>query len=481
MRIYLGMSTSLLFAMSVAVDAVHAQQTTTLNADGPGNTYELVNSVFGSGAASEVPDLFPTCNHAGDRHIREDWDSTLNRYVFLFDIHVDSVMDYDRCSAVDRQRNEIKTVSPPWIIGHPGETHLYRWKFKMDTLFQPSPNFCHLFQIKATGGSDDGAPLMTITPRKYSDPNQPEWLQLIFTPSTGGSGAGTVKQVELQPLKGIWLEVTSKVIYADDGKYEITIRMPDGTVAMHYVNYLLDMYRAGANFHRGKWGIYRSLNSPTYLRDETVAFADFAITEGENNSAPSTPGNLAASVVAKRQINLAWEDRSDQETNFQIQRSPDGINWTTIAVTDSKTTSYSDKGLADSTRYYYRVRAENWNAYSSYSDTVNATTFQTSTSVHGDNGVLPQEYLLYNAYPNPFNPTTRLRYQIPEAGGVRLEIFNTVGQKVAAVVDEFQQAGRHEILWNATARDGRSMNAGTYFARLQVGGFEGTVKLLLIK
>ena len=468
-------------AVLAGVDIVYAQQTTTLNANGPGNTYELINSVFGSGAASEVPDLFPSCNHGGDRHIREDWDSTLNQYVFLFDIHVDSVMDYDRCSAVDRQRNEIKTVSPAWIIGHPGETHIYRWKFKMDSLFQPSPNFCHLFQIKATGGSDDGAPLMTITPRKYSDPNQLEWLQLIFTPSTGGSGAGTVKQVELQPLKGIWLDVTSKVIYADDGKYEITIRKPDGTVAMHYVNYFLDMYRAGANFHRGKWGIYRSLNSPTYLRDETVAFAEFAITEGENNNAPSTPGNLAASVIAKHQIDLAWEDRSDQETDFQIQRSLDGMSWTTIAVSDSNTTSYSDKGLADSTRYYYRVRAENWNAYSSYSDTVHATTFQTSTSVHGNNGASSQEFLLYDAYPNPFNPSTRLRYRIPEAGNVRLEIFNAVGQKVAGVVNEFQQAGRHEIVWNATNTNGLPLNGGTYFGRLQAGGFERTVKLLLIK
>lgn len=357
------------------------QVTTTLNADGPGDTYELINSVWGSGAASEIPDLHLDCNPNSARHIREDWDSTLNKYVFLFDIHVDDHLDYDRCANTDRQRNEIKTVSPNNVTGQQGETHIYKWKFKMDSAFQASPNFCHLHQIKATGGSDAGAPIITITPRDYTGDSQPEWLQLIFTPSSGGSGGGILHQVELLPLKGIWLDVTQKVIYGDEGKYELTIRVPDSTVVMQYSNYFLDMFRAGANFHRGKWGIYRSLNTAEVLRDETVAFADFSITEGEVNTPPSTPDNLTATVISDRQIDLTWNDNSDNETNFKIQRSLDGVLWTTISAVNSDTTSYSVKGLQDSTTYYFRVRAENWNAYSEYTDSVEATTLSANIAL----------------------------------------------------------------------------------------------------
>ena len=98
------------FVIFISFVTIHAQTTATLDANGPGDTYELINSVFGSGAASEVPDNYPTCNEVHVRHIREDWDSTLNKYAFLFDVYVDSLIDYDRCSNTDRQRIEIKTV-----------------------------------------------------------------------------------------------------------------------------------------------------------------------------------------------------------------------------------------------------------------------------------------------------------------------------------------------------------------------------------
>jgi hypothetical protein len=464
-----------LMAALCCASGVQAQQMTSLNANGPGETYELVNSVFGSGAASEVPDCFHNV-----RHIREDWDSTLSMYVFLFDIHIDSIVDNDRCTNYDRQRNEIKTVSPSSITGQPGELHVYRWKFKIDSLFQPSPNFCHLHQIKATGGTDDGAPLMTITPRKYSDTTQPEWLQLIFTPSTGGSGAGTLKQVELQPLKGLWLDVTEKVTYSDEGKYEVTIRKLDSTIVMHYSNFLLDMYRDGANFHRGKWGIYRSLNSQSYLRDETVAFADFLIVEGEPHSTPDAPDGLQLTVVDDHRIDLSWADQSSNETNFQVQRSANGTQWSTVGIADSNSTSYSNTGLASGTKYYYRVRAENWNAASAYTDTVSATTSGIPSGID-EGSILPEDLLLLRAYPNPFNPSTTLTYRLPSAGRVRLAVFNVIGQEIAVIANENQAAGGHRYQWDATGHDGRALNGGVYFAALSFGNTDVTTKLVVLK
>ena len=353
-----------------------AQTTVTLNADGPGNTYERIDSAFGSGASSEVPDNFPSCNTIHSRHITEAWDSTLNKYVFLFKAYYDppDSIDYDRCSNTDRQRIEIKTVASN-VTGGEGALQVYKWKFKIDSLFQPSPNFCHLHQIKHTGGSDDGAPIMTITPRHYSDTTQPEWLQLIFTPSTGGSGGGMLDQVELAPLKGIWLEVTEQALFSDAGKYEVTIKKLDGTVVMHYINYYLDMSRGKPGYHRGKWGIYRSLNSPSYLRNETVKFSDFQITSVITYPTPGTPTNLKANSISSSEIDLTWKNNSDDKTNFLIQRSIDGMNWTNVTAANENDTSFNDYGLNDSTTYYYRIRSENWNVFSSFTDSVYATTF----------------------------------------------------------------------------------------------------------
>ncbi|MCE5185923.1 MAG: hypothetical protein LLF76_07340 [Planctomycetaceae bacterium] len=261
----------------VAASAISAASVM-LQADGPGNTYELLGSVLG-GNSVEVPD----CGHAEfGRHISEEWDHILGRYVFVFHMHV--VPDNDRCVNFDRQRNEIKTYgpSPAYLKGEYNEIHTYRWKFKLDAGFQPSPNFTHIFQIKAGDGSDAGMPLITFTPRYGS----PETMQLIFTPSTGGTGGGTKANVPLVPFKGQWVQAYVRTCYAENGAFEVLLtRLSDGAVLLSYGNDNLDMWRGDATFNRPKWGIYRSLNSPSYLRDEQVRFADFCIAEGDNPSA----------------------------------------------------------------------------------------------------------------------------------------------------------------------------------------------------
>ncbi len=133
----------------------------TLQANGPGNTYELIESVLGNGAAGEAPD----CAHPEfGRHITEVFDNDLHKNVFVFHIH--NTPDNDRCgSANDRQRNEIKTFGPSAanLKGTLHETVTYRWKFKLDSGFIPTSGFCHIHQIKA-GDGDAGAPIITLTP-----------------------------------------------------------------------------------------------------------------------------------------------------------------------------------------------------------------------------------------------------------------------------------------------------------------------------
>lgn len=451
-----------LFFNTILLGITQAQIITTLNADGPDSTYELIEKVLGPSSASEVPD----CYHQV-KHIREVWDSILNKYVFAFDIHVENIIDNDRCINYDRQRNEIKTVAPETITAQPGEYHIYKWKFKIDSLFKPSPNFCHLHQIKATGGNDDDMPLMTITPRSYS--NNTQWLQLIYSKSSNIQSQ-VLTQVRLEPLKGIWLDVTEKIIYSDEGKYEISIRKLDGTTVFHYADYLIDMYRAGANFHRAKWGIYRSLNSIKYLRDETVKFSDFVIIEGEQNTVPEAPTNLNVNRISDNQIKLTWSDNSSNETNFLIQRSLNGIDWITIAAVNSNVTEYLDVNVLQGEKYYYRVKAENWNKSSEY--TIGGEL--TNVSVH-DNEFLAS-FNLWQNYPNPFNPTTNITFSIPQTGNVKLKIYDPNGKEIYTLADKIYTAGIHNIKFN-----GRDIPSGVYFIRLQYGTLTLTKKMLLIK
>jgi hypothetical protein len=250
-----------------------------LNADGAGNTYELINSVLG-GTAEEVPD----CSHpAFGRHIAEVWDNTLGRYVFVFYIHV--TPDNDRCTAFDRQRTEIKTYgpSPAYLKGMYGDLCNYRWKFKLDAAFQPSPNFTHIHQIKAGDGSDSDSPIITITPRSAT----PERLEIIYIAPTGLSGSGTKATASLANFKGQWIEAFERTLYSSNGTFELTLRrVSDGSILLSYTNNNLNMWRGDATFNRPKWGIYRSLNSSNYLRDEQVLFANFCIGKG-NDICPS--------------------------------------------------------------------------------------------------------------------------------------------------------------------------------------------------
>ncbi len=89
---------------------------------------------------------------------------------------------------------------------------------------------------------------------------------------------------------------------------------------------------------------------------------------------------------------------------------------------------------------------------------------------------LPGDFNLAQNYPNPFNPTTQISYELPEAADVHLEVFNTMGQRVAVLVNEQQQAGRHNISFDASGLAG-----GVYIYRMIANGNVFTEKMTLIK
>ncbi len=94
----------------------------------------------------------------------------------------------------------------------------------------------------------------------------------------------------------------------------------------------------------------------------------------------------------------------------------------------------------------------------------------------GEDQPLPFEYSLYQNYPNPFNASTTIRYSLPAAADVTVNIYNLLGRKVNTVVQGEQSAGHHQITWDASDH-----SSGIYFYRIQAGEYAETKKMVLLK
>lgn len=92
-----------------------------------------------------------------------------------------------------------------------------------------------------------------------------------------------------------------------------------------------------------------------------------------------------------------------------------------------------------------------------------------------------EEGLVLGNFPNPFNPTTQIRFAIPENSFVSLKVYNTVGQLVKTLVNENLEKGYHNIEWNATDDSGNKLSSGIYLYRLQAGDQVQTSKMILMK
>ena len=84
--------------------------------------------------------------------------------------------------------------------------------------------------------------------------------------------------------------------------------------------------------------------------------------------------------------------------------------------------------------------------------------------------------MLYNIYPNPFNPVTNIIYGLSEYTSVQIVIFDLSGKQMELLVNEFQEAGYHSVDWNADNHP-----SGVYFVKMVTGNYVNTQKLMLIK
>ncbi|HXF48151.1 MAG TPA: T9SS type A sorting domain-containing protein, partial [Verrucomicrobiae bacterium] len=99
----------------------------------------------------------------------------------------------------------------------------------------------------------------------------------------------------------------------------------------------------------------------------------------------------------------------------------------------------------------------------------------------GQTALMPTKYELHQNFPNPFNPQTLIKYDLPEAANVRLEVFNILGQKVTTLVDRYEAAGPKSALWDGTDAAGNKVSSGVYFYKLKAGDYLATKKMTFVK
>ena len=95
--------------------------------------------------------------------------------------------------------------------------------------------------------------------------------------------------------------------------------------------------------------------------------------------------------------------------------------------------------------------------------------------------LLPTKISLYQNYPNPFNPSTTIGHQLPKGADVKLEIYNTLGQKVRTLVNTRVEAGYHQVVWDSKDHSNREVSSGIYLYLIHAGNNNESRKMVLIR
>ena len=183
-------------------------------------------------------------------------------------------------------------------------------------------------------------------------------------------------------------------------------------------------------------------------------------------------------VLQSSSVMLWWDPSTDE--NFQyflLERSTDSLFVENVVSNYLTSSFYTDEDLEFNTLYFYRISyfSTDW---SEYSETI-ALVLENLDISHGNN--LPISYKIHQNHPNPFNPVTTIRYDLPEDGLVNITIYDMMGRQISTLVSGQQTAGYNIVQWNATNTFGEAVSAGLYLYTIHAGKFKQTRKMVLLK
>jgi hypothetical protein len=194
---------------------------------------------------------------------------------------------------------------------------------------------------------------------------------------------------------------------------------------------------------------------------------------GEPN--PPLPVELVGffANVSENLIELSWQTASELNNfGFSIERKVNDKEnrWSSIgfqkSAGDSRAlTDYSfiDKSPVGGTIFNYRLKQINLDGTFDYSDEVQVT-------------FTPEKFALHQNFPNPFNPSTKIRFTLQQESDVKIKVFDQLGQEVTRLLDTQMESGYHEVEFNAAG-----YASGLYFYSIEAGSFTEVKKMMLLK
>ena len=216
---------------------------------------------------------------------------------------------------------------------------------------------------------------------------------------------------------------------------------------------------------------------------ETEPNGDIASSNGPVGSGVAVSGALSSSsdddyfwfdVTTAGNINISLAIGSSADLDWYLYNSAG------TQVARGYTTSNPEAGSYNASvgRYYLRVDGY-LGATSSYTLTIAGGLAPLATLPEKD--ALPMAFALRQNAPNPFNPVTTIKFDLPGKSPVSLRIFDQRGRLVRTLVHEAMQAGSHSVLWNGLDDAGRQANSGVYLYLIEADGFRDTKKMTLLK
>jgi hypothetical protein len=195
-----------------------------------------------------------------------------------------------------------------------------------------------------------------------------------------------------------------------------------------------------------------------------------------DNLAPHVPSGFAVAYGSGDGNDLTWQPCPDADFEyFKVYRGVSaGFTPTAGDLAATTTNPQWHDGAAEPFTHYYRISAVD-HAGNESAPAAPATVSGVALPT------LPNAFALLPNVPNPFNPSTRLIFDLPRAGNVRLAVYDLAGRRVRVLVDEPRAAGRHEAAWDGIDDAGQRGGSGVYVARLEVGNFRESRRLTLVK
>jgi hypothetical protein len=139
---------------------------------------------------------------------------------------------------------------------------------------------------------------------------------------------------------------------------------------------------------------------------------------------------------------------------------------------------FTDREVVNEATYYYWLQSLDLHGTGTMEGPILATAI---SEIGTDQTLTPKLLKLAQNFPNPFNPITIIKYDLPVDCWVSLEVYTALGQKIATLVDEYQRAGKKVSRWDGKAADGLDVSSGVYFCRIQAGRYAETIEMVLLR